>query len=790
MSSAERSSAPPVQVSLFILALTAAAIGLALLSPEYRDLDPHWSVLGGFVGLLVGAEWLSVRFRYRGEVNALNLVEAVLTPLIASFPVAAVIAAIALAQLLTGALRRNSPVKVAFNAAQWAVAAGVGTALLALTGTDPSFGVPNLAMVVAALFVVGVVNQTCFTTVVSLADDVPMRRVLTDLAPVIPGWAIGWTLNTLVGLLFLLAYETSSAAIVLFPVPLGVLHAAYRGYAGARSDRQRLAGVHQAARVLAGPFDPNEALAPFLAEVCRCFEAPAAELLVPDGNRLVIHHVDASAPEEERRSAVAWHDRNNLHVGLVALAASGGAHRVLRTDDSPLASKLAEAGWRDCLVAPLTAAAVPGVAIAVFDQAGLEGFEEGERAVLEALGREAGAIFEKGSLLSAILDQRRKVEEIVTTASDVIVTIDARGKLLSANPAFERLAGITEAAAAGKTITEIAEVWSGNGAPVALERWTTELNTLPEELKIIDAGGEMHWLSCSYTPTTSDNDEGRVLIVIGRDTSKAREAARLRKDVDRLAELEATQRARVLELQESLQPAIPAVPDTTFGVHYIPADENAPAGGDFYDWQVLPTGDVHVAVVDVLGSGISATKDALTVIHTLRMLAIDRVPLDELARRADVLLQSDASGVVASAIVAHYSPADGRLRLAGAGHPPPLVLRADGSVREIPAPGIPLGWPGAGSDAVVELMLGADETLVLYTDGVVETDKDIVAGLATLASNAARLRELEAAEMARALLERSLSTGGRRDDSLVLVLRRVLGVKAPAPSEHDAFERF
>src|SRR5207247_10994985 len=128
--------------------------------------------------------------------------------------------------------------------------------------------------------------------------------------------------------------------------------------------------------------------------------------------------------------------------------------------------------------------------------------------------------------------------------------------------------------------------------------------------------------------------------------------------------------------------------------------------------------------------------------------------------------------LVATAIRARYAPDSGVVRLVAAGHPPALVVSRAGVVREIDAPGVPIGWPGAGSDQVVSLTLERSQTLVLYTDGIVEATKDIVAGLDALAHAAADTARYPARHMARALVERALAGAARRDDSLILVLRR------------------
>jgi anti-sigma regulatory factor (Ser/Thr protein kinase) len=91
--------------------------------------------------------------------------------------------------------------------------------------------------------------------------------------------------------------------------------------------------------------------------------------------------------------------------------------------------------------------------------------------------------------------------------------------------------------------------------------------------------------------------------------------------------------------------------------------------------------------------------------------------------------------------------------------------------------GVPIGFPGAGSDSVVSVQLGRSDTAIFYTDGLIEATKDIIEGLESLARFAGETADYPAAPLARALVERSLAGAVRNDDSLALVLRR----RSPPP---------
>ncbi|HLY84689.1 MAG TPA: SpoIIE family protein phosphatase [Acidimicrobiales bacterium] len=247
-----------------------------------------------------------------------------------------------------------------------------------------------------------------------------------------------------------------------------------------------------------------------------------------------------------------------------------------------------------------------------------------------------------------------------------------------------------------------------------------------------------------------------------------------------MADLEAAQRDVVHKLQEAVRPPTPAVAQTELGVYYLAADQQASTGGDLYDWVVLPDGELHLTVVDVMGKGVAATKDAVAVTHAVRLLVLDGCPLDRVIARADALVTAQNPELVATVMVGRYDPTTGRLRLVGGGHPPALLV-SGGEVLEIEAGGIPIGFPGAGSEGEVAVTLERSDTVIFYTDGLIETTKDIVKGLEALIGYAKETASYPAASLARVLVDRALEGAVRHDDSLAVVLRRRSPPAAAAP---------
>jgi PAS domain S-box-containing protein len=758
-------------VVVFVLVLTVAAVAVAAAAAGLPAAGGvPWTVLPVLAVLLVAATWLLVPFRYGDSVDAGNLVEAAIAPLLIAFAPLHVIVVVALSQVANGLLRRLAPIKVAFNTAMWALAAGLGGLVMAPLHAAPLWPDRVLGLV-AALAVVGVVNALAFGTVLTLAEGEPLRRLARRLVPVIDlGWLAAWAVNAAFGLLFALALVATPVAVAVFGVPLIVLHLAYRSYSAARADQARLAATHRAAARLAEPLQPLTAIPAFLRDLVDCFDAGAAEVVLrtPEGRQ--IHRVDRGGAHMVRTDA----EDTACLEGL--LAAMSGPVRLEAGQDHPVARALHEAGASDCLGSPLLDGDRVLGAVLVLDRGGFEGSAAADLAIVEALAQQITAAIVKGRLLDDVLQERHKLAQIVTRASDGICSFGPDGTVVTWNPAMEAITGLRARDVIGRRVPAALGLRSASGRPVDLQDWPA--SRPPTQLRITAADGTSRRLTCSYS-TGSNGGGDAALIVVARDVTPAAEQAALRRQVSELLEADEARRAIVDQLQQAVVPGPVEISGAELAASYEASDPSAPTGGDLYDWQVLPSGEVHIAVVDVLGHGVAATKDALAVVHTLRVVTADGTPLGEVVARADELLGAQHPGLVATVIVARYDPATGCLQVASGGHPPALLVSAQGTVTQVAASGGVIGWPGAGSDDVSETTLGPGDALILYTDGLIEARKNILDGMDTLVEHAAQVAHLPAAPLAEELVRRALAGADRRDDTLALVLRRdPLGARA------------
>ncbi len=155
-------------------------------------------------------------------------------------------------------------------------------------------------------------------------------------------------------------------------------------------------------------------------------------------------------------------------------------------------------------------------------------------------------------------------------------------------------------------------------------------------------------------------------------------------------------------------------------VRYRPAGRGHLVGGDWYDTLVLPGKDVLLVVGDVAGHGIEAVTGMVAARNALRGLAVTGAGPGELLRLLNMTLCQLVSGVIGTVICGIYCPGSGTLRWARAGHLPPVLIRG-GRGRALPLPGgVLLGMdPDAGYEEVT-LSLRTDDTLLLFTDGLIE----------------------------------------------------------------------
>lgn len=271
------------------------------------------------------------------------------------------------------------------------------------------------------------------------------------------------------------------------------------------------------------------------------------------------------------------------------------------------------------------------------------------------------------------------------------------------------------------------------------------------------------------------------------------------RDIDERRQAYERERLVADTLQRAMLPtAMPRVEGVTFDVAYSTAARERLAGGDWYDAFDLGDRRVGIAIGDVTGHGLDAAIVMSRLRQIMRAASLeDRSPEHVLGAANRVLFtEGDA---LASAFYGVLDTVSMRLCYASAGHPPPLIAGRGGSVRFLEEQGVLLGVAAQGVFRTGEAELGPDSALVLYTDGVVEAGRDIVAGERRLADAVAAWARGGFAESASELQRMTIGEYAQADDAAMLVLRfpaaRRLSVALPATPENAqrlrrAFARF
>lgn len=261
-------------------------------------------------------------------------------------------------------------------------------------------------------------------------------------------------------------------------------------------------------------------------------------------------------------------------------------------------------------------------------------------------------------------------------------------------------------------------------------------------------------------PSSSQTPGFPVLRQLSQAVAAAVEAQRSYDEEHRIA----------VTLQRSLlQSRLPDVPGVELAMRYEPAGAQTEVGGDFYELTMLD-GRLLVAIGDVAGHSLHAATVMAEVRHAVRAYAVEGHPPGAVLSLVNHFIRTVLPADSATLCLLTLDPATGAVRLASAGHLPPLLHTADGV--SFLQPSGPLLGINAPRPDDLEFVLPAGGTLVLYTDGLVERrDADIDVGLAALA-DAARSVEPSLDAFCRRLLWQLGGTAQQADDIAVVALRR------------------
>jgi phosphoserine phosphatase RsbU/P len=231
------------------------------------------------------------------------------------------------------------------------------------------------------------------------------------------------------------------------------------------------------------------------------------------------------------------------------------------------------------------------------------------------------------------------------------------------------------------------------------------------------------------------------------------------------------------KLQRSmLTGSLPEDPRLDLAVQYQPAVDSLHVGGDWYDAFWTGERSIGVVVGDVVGKGLEAAAVMGQLRSAVRALASTGLGPGALLDALDRYAHEYGVGEMATVAYAQLDLDTGDLRIACAGHPPPVI--AEPGLRPwfvLDGRSAPLDvYSTSATRTQTDLVLGDDAVLVLFTDGLVErVDRSIDTGLEQLLTEVGHRAGGPARDIAADLPRIMLADSRARDDVCVVVLRRL-----------------
>ncbi|WP_158221058.1 SpoIIE family protein phosphatase [Kineosporia sp. R_H_3] len=397
-------------------------------------------------------------------------------------------------------------------------------------------------------------------------------------------------------------------------------------------------------------------------------------------------------------------------------------------------------------------------------------FDDDFAALATAVAAQAGLALERGRLFEA---QRRHTEHL-TALQDVVALMAAATSTeavldavlghglgaVSASSAVIRVVGpdgrFTTTATRGRPmdpdLDETGKTVADAATPLADAVRTGEVVTLPsiadayarypDFAPVLAASEESTWAAVPFLSSTLqgglalgfagpqpfDAEQLSLLVTLGQVAGQS---------LGRAAAAE-REHSIAVELQRSLLGRPDDVPGVEAATVYRPGTLELQIGGDWYDVIALPGGWAALVIGDVAGHSLAAAAAMGQLRSTLRALAPVVTDPAALVERLDDYVDQIDGAPMTSLFYAVLDPRSGALSYTCAGHPPPLVVPLSGEPRFLDEGLAPLlGVPGIGTRPTARTTLDPDDTLVLYTDGLVERrGESLTVGLETFAEHA------------------------------------------------------
>ena len=373
---------------------------------------------------------------------------------------------------------------------------------------------------------------------------------------------------------------------------------------------------------------------------------------------------------------------------------------------------------------------------------------------------------------------------VVQSSRDGILTMTLDGIITFWNAAAARMYGYSPAEAIGQHVAMLAQSGCAEETDVLLGRLRQGEQIDHHETLRVTRSGDLLDVDILLWPVRDHGGAITGACAIARDIA---EHKRARRELTRLYE---QQRHVALTLQHALMGAAREVPGMCSASRYFPATQGAGVGGDWLDLIPLGAGRVGVMIGDVMGRGLEAATVMGQFRSAANALARTGMPPRELMNALD-LVARDVPDQMVTCCYLVIDPHAGEVTGCSAGHLPILLADPGATVRRLPIPvSVPLGV-GHVPHEEATIPVRPQATLVLYTDGLVETHQcDIEHRIAVLESElralAAGSPDLE--QVADSILKAMLPDLEEHPDDVTLLLAQIPPLPASTASAQFASE--
>lgn len=425
---------------------------------------------------------------------------------------------------------------------------------------------------------------------------------------------------------------------------------------------------------------------------------------------------------------------------------------------------------------------------------------ESARAAAEAARRRMGFLAEAGRRMGASMDETTVLQQVAEIAVPVIadwcaITVVARdGSLQTVGVAHADPARTQWARALAERYPPRIEDPAGAGAAIRTGETQLIADVSPDLVEASAHDAEhlraLRELEVRAALSVPLRTSGRVIGALSFSMAESRReftaddvalalslAGRAALHV-RNAQLY-TERSHIARtLQAGLLPrALPATPGIEIAARYLAAGDQNEVGGDFYDVFESEEGVWTALIGDVTGKGPEAAALTSLARHTLRTAALGQGgPAANLHLLNRAMLADAESARFCTVVYARLCPSPGTMlvTVSSGGHPPPLLLRADGTVEPVDVVGTLVGGVPDPVFEEVDVRMNAGDLMLLYTDGVTELrTTDPGYGERRLLETLARMAGSSAEAVVEAVEHTAveLQDGPPRDDIALLAVR-------------------